>query len=467
MGASALVVALCAQACLSFQFGGGALASGRAAPIARSAVAEAPAAEGASASAPLTLAEVSASLGGYSSGSFAAALKELSAVDALKAIDAAFEAGKEGELLGASTAPFAAALERVATTQAPIAALGALVGHTMARVKRAGVSPDDALLSSLAPALLRARKNTECIAAVDAISAKGGGDLRCGIAAASRLDDGAKVRELAELALKEGDVIAAMDDNALKFALKAVAKVGDHRTAFSLVDALPEGRRSAALYHGAITACGRSRPMKGKTAMVLWRRMKAEGLDVPRATYNALLHAAQGAELENATTALLTEMSAKNVSLNVVSYNIALNSLAARGRFKEVLDLLETMETSSIAPTAVTFGTAIHGAAQANNSNAAVALLRAQTKIDIPAGDPAYASALEACVRDPDGAVSASNANAILDILAEDADVNLDRRERIEALARAAVHRGVIDDARLKRDEEILGMVLRNRQAEV
>ena len=38
-------------------------------------------------------------------------LKELSAVDALKAIDAAFEAGKEGELLGASTAPFAAALE--------------------------------------------------------------------------------------------------------------------------------------------------------------------------------------------------------------------------------------------------------------------------------------------------------------------------------------------------------------------
>ena len=67
-------------------------------------------------------------------------------------------------------------------------------------------------------------------------------------------------------------------------------------------------------------------------AMVLWRRMKSEGITVPRSTYNALLHAAQGAELENATTALLAEMASRNVSLNVVSYNVALNSLAGQGR---------------------------------------------------------------------------------------------------------------------------------------
>merc|ERR1719181_146434 len=167
------------------------------------------------------------------------------------------------------------------------------------------------------------------------------------------------------------------------------------------------------------------------------------------------------------TTALLTEMQRNNISLNVVSYNIALNSLAAKGRFKEVLDLLEAMEGSAIAPTAVTFGTAINGAAKANNSNAAVALLRAQTAVDVPAGDPAYASALEACLRDPDGAVAATNANTILDVLADDDDVNLSRRERIESLAREAVHRGKIDSERLNRDEKILGMVLHNRQVEV
>ena len=83
------------------------------------------------------------------------------------------------------------------------------------------------------------------------------------------------------------------------------------------------------------------------------------------------------------------------------------------------------------------------------------------------AGDPAYASALEACLRDPDGAVAATNANTILDVLADDDDVNLSRRERIESLAREAVHRGKIDSERLDRDEKILGMVLHNRQVEV
>ena len=54
---------------------------------------------------------------------------------------------------------------------------------------------------------------------------------------------------------------------------------------------------------------------------------------------------------------------------------MALNSLAKQGRFSEVLSLLEAMESASIKPTEVTFGTAINGAARANNSAAAVALL--------------------------------------------------------------------------------------------
>lgn len=74
--------------------------------------------------------------------------------------------------------------------------------------------------------------------------------------------------------------------------------------------------------------------------------------------------------------------------------------------------------------------------------------------------------ATQACIRDPDGPISAANANTIIDILAN-ADVSLERRERIESLARAAVHRGKIDAERLERDEKILGMVLRNRQVEV
>merc|ERR1712224_882108 len=97
-------------------------------------------------------------------------------------------------------------------------------------------------------------------------------------------------------------------------------------------------------------ACGRSRPIKGRTAMLLWRRMKEENVTVPRATYNALLHAAQGSLTENATSALLAAMD---------PYGVALNSLAKQGRFSEVLSLLEAMESASIKPTEVTFGTAI------------------------------------------------------------------------------------------------------------
>ena len=200
--------------------------------------------------------------------------------------------------------------------------------------------------------------------------------------------------------------------------------------------------------------------------MVLWKKMKADGLTVPRSTYNALLHAAQGAELSDATTALLSEMSRKNVSLNVVSYNIALNSLASTGRFSEIIDLLEAMEASSIVPTDVTFGTAIYGAARANNSAAAVELLKAQRRLRIAPADAAFGAALEACLNDPDGAQAAASATNIVDIMA-DVQCTLERRERIESLAREALHRGVLDGARLKRDEDILGMVLRNRQQEV
>ena len=56
----------------------------------------------------------------------------------------------------------------------------------------------------------------------------------------------------------------------------------------------------------------------------------------------------------------------------------------------------------------------------------------------------------------------------VLDALAA-ADVSLKRRERVEELARAAIsrNRAAVDDDRLKRDEDILGMVLQNRRVEV
>merc|ERR1719287_143697 len=161
-------------------------------------------------------------------------------------------------------------------------------------------------------------------------------------------------------------------------------------------------------------------------------------------------------------------MEDQGISLNVVSYNVALNSLAKEGRFEEVLSLLEAMESAEIKPTEVTFGTAINGAARANNSAAAVALLDAQTKVGLPLGDPAFASALEACLNDPDTAAGATRAADVMDMLAK-ADVSLKRRERVELLARAAIsrNRAAVDDDRLKRDEDILGMVLQNRRVEV
>ena len=126
------------------------------------------------------------------------------------------------------------------------------------------------------------------------------------------------------------------------------------------------------------------------------------------------------------------------------------------------------MPTPRSGTAQVTFGTAVNGAAKANNSAAAVALVKAQQKLGLPLGDPAFASALEACLRDPDSKCASRNAGEILDVLA-DAEVDLKRRERIESLARAAVgrDRASIDTARLERDEKILGMVLRARTAEV
>ncbi len=65
-------------------------------------------------------------------------------------------------------------------------------------------------------------------------------------------------------------------------------------------------------------------------------------------------------------------------------------------------------------------------------------------------------------------AAGATRAAEVLDALAA-ADVSLKRRERVEELARAAIsrNRAAVDDDRLKRDEDILGMVLQNRRIEV
>lgn len=387
-----------------------------------------------------------------------------SAVDQLRAIDARAEAAEAVE----TTAPFAVVLQTAAASDAPAAAVAGLVGHAMARVKRAGVAVDDALLTALAPALLRARRDPECLAAVGALSTRTASDVRCGVAAAARSRDDAQLRVYVSAAAEDRDTLKALSEQDLKGAMRGLAKKGDHRTAYALLNALPAERRSPLLYHGAITACGRSRPIKGKTAMLLWKRMKEEKMIVKRGTYNALLHAAQGSLTENATTALLASMERDGVALNVVSYNVALNSLAKQGRFSEVLGLLEAMESASITPTEVTFGTAINGAARANNSNAAVALLAASAGVGLPLGDPAFASALEACLNDPDTALGATHAADVLDALAA-ADASLGRRERVEELARAAIsrNRAAVDDDRLERDEKILGMVLQNRRVEV
>merc|ERR1719426_438040 len=199
----------------------------------------------------------------------------------------------------------------------------------MARVKRAGIAIDDALLTALSPALLRARKDSECLAAVGAISERSASDILCGVNAAARSGDAELLRTYVAEAAAKKDTFKKLGKFDLAAAMRFLAKTGDHRTAYSLIDALPVERRTPLLYHGAITACGRSRPIKGRTAMLLWRRMKEENVTVPRATYNALLHAAQGSLTENATSALLAAMDRDGVALNVVSYAVHESNFAA------------------------------------------------------------------------------------------------------------------------------------------
>ena len=294
---------------------------------------------------------------------FAEELQRLpSAVDQLRAIDA------NDDGLG-TTAPFAVVLATAVASDAPAAAVAALVGHVArpcpprralrahsfdraghgprqagrrscrrrfarGRVQGAGGAPFFSIvrsprLTALAPALLRARKDAECLAAVGALSARTASDVRCGVAAAARSRDDAQLRAYVAEAAADEDTLKTLDDASLKAAMRGLAKKGDHRTAYSLLDALPAERRSPLLYHGAITACGRSRPIKGRTAMLLWRRMKEENVTVPRATYNALLHAAQGSLTENATSALLAAMDRDGVALNVVSYAVHESNFAA------------------------------------------------------------------------------------------------------------------------------------------
>jgi len=444
-----------------------------------------------------SLSQVEEAIARGSATAYDEAIKKLeNAVDAVRALDL------ENEYLGTSS--FASALEVIAE-RAPASTCGALVGHVITRLKKrpdaAVACMSDDILSPLACSLVKARKDQQALTAVDAMSGpKSARDYRSGIVAASRLNDAKKVRQLLLSALRKEQqaaaqkmknqtneeeidtILSTLDERTLKFALKVLGKAGDFRTPFSVLDALPLERRSVPLYHAAIAACGRTKPPKGRTAMLLWKKMKTDGLgnSIPRATYNALLHCAQASPQQqndqsradragtNATTAILHEMAQRGIGLNVVSYNIALNSLAEQARFGEVLELLERMESSKIQPTAVTFGTAIHGAARANNSAAAVELLRANIKYcanDLP-GDASFGAALEACTRDPDAAQAAAAAQNVVQIMC-DTNVDLERRERIEELARVAIHRGILDPERTERAETILGMALHNRQAVV
>lgn len=424
---------------------------------------------------PWTLERLRREAGAATAESYASGILELeNAVDAVRALDVDAPLASQA---------FGACLEVIARS-APEGAAGALVGHTMVRLRAhanaSSMCLDKTVLSPLAAALLKARKNKEAWTAVDTIRGKlGPRDMSTALVAAARLGDVEAVNKIlrdAVKALKGKGEAQVPDASTLKFALKVLAKAGEYRTPFAVLEALPVEARNVQLYHAAIAACGKPRPPKGKTACLLWKRMKADGFrdEIPRATYNALLHCTQGASdaddesaNANATTAILAEMRGRGIGLNVVSYNIALNSLAEQGRFSEIINLLEHMEDQSITPTAVTFATAIHGAAQANNSAAAIALLRAHVKhCDEPPADAAFGAALTACLRDAGADSSARAAQDIIGIMC-DTDVSLERQEAIEALARDAIHRGTIDSDRIDKAEQILGMVLHNRQGQV
>ena len=181
-------------------------------PLAAAAVADAP---------PSALEAATAELGDATADAFAARLANLTALDGLRAVDAAHEANPA---LVEAAAPYAVILSTISKTDAPTAALGALVGHAMARVKRSAVTVDDALYDALAPALLRARKNAECLGAVGAMRDASPEAIRCGVVAAGRLNDAGRVKDFVDLALKSS-ALDGLDDAALKVALRTVTKL--------------------------------------------------------------------------------------------------------------------------------------------------------------------------------------------------------------------------------------------------
>ena len=103
-------------------------------------------------------------------------------------------------------------------------------------------------------------------------------------------------------------------------------------------------------YNAAIKAMVDSEQAKG-----LLREMKEHGVPFNRATYTNLIHVLGAARQTGQALAVLDRMPTPDA----VAYNAAISACAATGAWEEAIGLLGRMEGAGVAPTVVSYASAL------------------------------------------------------------------------------------------------------------
>ena len=164
-------------------------------------------------------------------------------------------------------------------------------------------------------------------------------------------------------------------------------------------------------------------------------------------------------------------------SLNVPPFRLsALNSRARAGDARGAVNLLSEMEEAGIAPSVVSFATAIHAASSFNSSSLASALLSSMEPAGVVPNAFVFTAALSACENDPDDAAASAAAQSIVDTMAavqtkgaSEGDMDKELMDRCAAQVRRLLGRNLAgrDLNSVKADEAALGVSLTGRQTAV
>lgn len=340
----------------------------------------------------------------------------------------------------------------------------------MLQMRTAGLEFQYSTYSILLSVFVRARRNTEALDAFELMCKRGPATkdhYRLAMTAASREQDTTTIKALMGTAMAEPSLTDEVD-NMIALAVKSVADAGDWELACKLLQRLPLPR-ARHLYHAAIASCCRAKQLQ--VALALFDRMSEDGHSATRATFNAILHCAQSMGDSVTAKRVLAMMNESGMRLNVVTYNIALNARAKVGDVYGSIKLLEQMQEEGVSPSVVSYATAVNAAARANNSALAVALLDAMNSAGVKPNEYVFTAAIASCENDEDNHTAAESAQRILDVMASvGLDKELDEiKQRVVKQITRQLQRdpSVMDNKKLKEDEEKLGMRLYGRQTAI